>query len=348
MSDLKTYNLNLKTINLFQKCFKSNGKHKNKENIIWQFLENPENNSIVDICHDEKKNRTASIYAIFCVKFKIGDNLFKAAQTVDTITDIKYWGQGLFVKQAIDVYSKAIKTDMSLVYGFPNGNSVKSFTKKLEWEIMDPVPFLIKPLKTKYFTKKLSFLRFLPNINIPINPSYNKNNYKLKEVHDFHLGINLIWKKFSKNIQVSINRNKEYLHWRYVLKPNESYKIIDCYDTGNEYLGSCVYTVKSKHNGRVGYIMELIYDLEKPKSGKLLLKFAIEKIKKSEADCILVWCFEHSPNFKIFKNQLFFKLPEKLRPIELHFGVKSLNNDISSIVNKRDNWYISYSDSDTV
>ena len=52
--------------------------------------------------------------------------------------------------------------------------------------------------------------------------------------------------------------------------------------------------------------------------------------------------------FKIFKNQLFFKLPEKLKPIELHFGVKSFNNDISSIVNKRDNWYLSYSDSDTV
>tara|TARA_B110000211_G_C14065759_1_gene547586 strand:- start:134 stop:1180 length:1047 start_codon:yes stop_codon:yes gene_type:complete len=348
MNYLKTYELTLKTVEIFKKCFEINGSPKKKENIIWQFLDNPENNSIVDIAYDEDKNRTASIYALFCVKLKIGNSLFKGAQSLDTMTDVNYRGRGLFVNRANDVYNKAKETNVSFVYGFPNGNSIHSFRKRLGWEVMDPVPFLIKPLKSKYFTNKISLLSFFPNINLSLFRFYKNKNYQIKEVNDFPKEIDTIWENFSKDITVAVNRDKVYLEWRYLQKPNESYSILHCYDASNKYLGCAIYTIKDKHNGKIGYIMELIYDLDKPKSGELLLKFAIDKIKKAKADCILVWCFEHSPNYKVFKKELFFKIPKKLKPIELHFGVRSFNEDIADFVNKRDNWYLSYSDSDTV
>ena len=94
--------------------------------------------------------------------------------------------------------------------------------------------------------------------------------------------------------------------------------------------------------------MELIFDLKSQKAGRKLLQYAINQIKKENADCILTWCMDHSPNYNVFKKQFFFKLPEKFRPIELHFGARAFNKELASTINNRNNWYLSYSDSDTV
>jgi hypothetical protein len=94
--------------------------------------------------------------------------------------------------------------------------------------------------------------------------------------------------------------------------------------------------------------MELIYDPSNPVVGKLLLSHASQAIKDLNGDCILSWCMAHSPNYSVFRKCSFFTLPEKLRPIELHFGVRAFDASVKEIVESRVNWYLSYSDSDTV
>ena len=62
----------------------------------------------------------------------------------------------------------------------------------------------------------------------------------------------------------------------------------------------------------------------------------------------LAWCFRHSPNARAHFRAGFFPLPERLRPIELHFGVRVLDESLTQVLRDRRNWYISYCDSDTV
>ena len=94
--------------------------------------------------------------------------------------------------------------------------------------------------------------------------------------------------------------------------------------------------------------MELIYDLSHSKAAATLMKYAIAEIKKEGADCILSWCLEQSPNYRLYRKVWFLKLPEKLRPIELHFGARCFIEELKPLVYDRKNWYLSYSDSDTV
>lgn len=348
MQNFKIHHISESSLDMYKKCFDENGSPKKIENIKWQFFQNTESNSFVDIAYDEKKKKIAAIYATSCVKFKIDEETSIGTQSLDTITDIDYRGQGLFINLAKNVYEKAKNDNVSLVYGFPNGNSIHGFEKKLTWQVLDPVPFLIKPLKSKYFTEKIKFLRFLPNINMPFTKFKKDENFIIKEKNNFPEEVNIIWKQFSNEIKVSVERDKPYLDWRYIQKPNENYKIAHCYNKENKYLGFVIYAVKEKHNGKIGYIMEILYDLNEPKAAKLLLNYAISKIKNEKADCILSWCLEHSPNYNIYKNSFFINLPEKFRPIELHFGARAFQEKIKRIVNKRENWYLSYSDSDTV
>ena len=336
-------------LNRYKNCFDQNGSPKQASLIEWQFLKNPVNKQFVDILVDESKDKVAAIYAVFPVTFSIDNTISVGCQSLDTITDVDYRGQGWFIKLAKDVYEKAKADGVSLVYGFPNGNSIHGFEKKLDWEVLDPVPFLIKPLRSDYFTKRISFLKFLPNINLflPCKSKLSKK-YKLKEEFSFPEATNSIWDSFVKQLKVAVNRDKTYLDWRYIAKPLENYKILHCYDDKNNYVGFVVYTVKEKHGGKIGYIMELIYDLSYPEVGKLLVQYATNKIKQEKADCILSWCFNHAPNYNAFQSNWFFNLPEKFRPIELHFGVNCFNQDFNNVVYERKNWYISYSDSDTV
>ena len=44
----------------------------------------------------------------------------------------------------------------------------------------------------------------------------------------------------------------------------------------------------------------------------------------------------------------FFSLPERFKPLELHFGVLDLVSQGGSPGARREDWYISYLDSDTV
>ena len=341
-------NISSTTLGYFESCFAENGAPRDMEIVTWQFLENPIREKFVDIAVDEEKDKTAAIYAISPVTFKIKDEVLQGSQSLNTMTDKDYRGQGLFIKLAKSVYKKAEDSGVKLVYGFPNGNSIYGFQKKLDWQILDPVPFLIKPLKSKYFTNRISFLKFLPNIPLSIKSTSHSKNYKLEARNEFPREVNTLWADFSKSIGVAINRDKTYLDWRYIEKPNEDYKIIHCYSSERKYLGFVVYTVKTKHNGKIGYIMELVYNLEDSKAGSLLLDKAVSDIKIQNADCILSWCLSHSPNYKVFKKHFFLKMPEKIRPVELHFGARSFDAKYDKIINHRNNWYLSYSDSDTV
>lgn len=339
--------LNANTLDHYKKCFDTNDSPKDLRLLDWQFFKNG-NKNFVDIEYDQENQKTAAIYATFGVKFKINEEEHLACQSLDTITDIDYRGKGLFIKLAKDVYQKAKDDGAALVYGFPNGNSIHGFKTKLGWEVLDPVPFLIKPLKTSYFTNKISFLKWLPNINLSLSGYSKSKKFIISEVNSFPETVNFLWSNFSKNISIALHRDKNYLDWRYINKPFENYKIAHCYDINDKHLGCIVYAVKGKHGGKIAYIMELIYDLEYPQAAKKLMKFAIHNIKKEKADCILAWNFDHSPSNKVFKNNFFIKMPEKFRPIELHFGACVFNEKLKSTIVERKNWYLSYSDSDTV
>jgi hypothetical protein len=65
------------------------------------------------------------------------------------------------------------------------------------------------------------------------------------------------------------------------------------------------------------------------------------------ADALLAWCLPSSPNFSAYLRASFLPLPQRLRPVELHFGVRAFGPNVEAIVANRSRWYISYLDSDT-
>jgi hypothetical protein len=328
--------------------FKAGGSNKKKENLEWLHFNNVVNDTQCQLVYD-KSGSLASIYATLPVYVNLAGERVSAVQSLDTITSVNNRGQGLFIASAEKVYDSCKKEGYGFVYGFPNGSSIHGFSKKLSWKVLDPIPFLFKPMRLGYFIKKV--IKKWPQnfIDLPIyfgGKIQKKDMERISPVTSFDDEFTDLWRCFSELFSVAVERDAEYLKWRYLQKPNEDYKIFQ-YRNVEGLLGYIVYSVKYKHGGSIGYIMDLIYCPDNPHVGELLLKFALKEMKKSKADAVLSWCFDFSPNYPAFKKNGFHNLPEKIRPIELHFGCLSFSTSYDFIYN-RENWFISYADSDTV
>ena len=333
----------------YRQCFVKNGAEKNLENLQWLHQQNLANKST--IYYAKQENEIAGIYTALPVPLKINKATVFGLQSIDTLTDVNHRGKGLFTKLAEKLYTDAENENYGLVYGFPNENSAPGFFNKLHWTSFGEVPFLIKPINWFYF-----FKRFFKSKDIPVSDTnyiydapdsedVNKTT-QIKIIAGFDSQYNEIWDKASEKIGVCADRNAAYMQWRYVTKPGEHYYRYGLFVNG-KLEGVVVYALKKKHGGVIAYLMELIYNPQNQKSGTLLLKFVTAQCKSQNIDVILAWSLPHSFSNKSFKRCGYYKLPAKLRPQKLFFGVKALNRNHEPEILNINNWYISYSDSDT-
>jgi hypothetical protein len=340
----------------FRDCFRRNNAQKRVSSLSWMYLENGSRKLLVTFAVSRQETvpgYLAGIYAVLPVRFRVDGVVVEAAQSLDTATDHKYQKRGLFVALASDVYSRCRASNIEFVYGFPNGNSAHGFFKRLEWKVLDPVPFLIKPLRTRYFLKRIPIVKhiagFLPDLSLPRARSLapGDREIELRPIVQFGSETDAVWHAFAARARVGIERDSAYLNWRF-RKPGEDYQTIGAHDGSGRLQGFVTYSAKAKHGGRIGYIMELLFDPDAPTVGQLLVRHAVDGLARAGCDAVLAWCFDHSPSFGAYRGVGFFDIPERHRPIELHFGVRSLADSLSDVLSDRRNWYISYADSDTV
>jgi hypothetical protein len=338
-------------LSFINKCnftFIRNSINKSIDEQIWQYLGIDENGGYFTFANEED-DYFSSIYIVVKRLIKFQKQTILAAQSLDTLTDFNSRGKGFFVECAKSNYDFIENDGVSFVFGFPNKNSFGGFVSKLGWKSLDPVPFLFLPLNINYFIRRVKFLKFLKL------PKFNFNNYihqndklLINDLTLFTSEYDSLWDKFSSNISISVVRDSKYLNWRFIDNPTENYLIYSA--TYNDSLvGFIVINIKNKHDGKIGYVMELIFDPMYPFVPNSLLAYAINIFKSESVDVALAWCFEHSLPYPHLRKSGFYKLPIFLRQIELHFGYKILKckNDLSEVLSNPKAWYISYSDSDT-
>lgn len=341
---------NEQDLNLVKQLFDSNDSPRTLKHLKWQYIDSysQEGRLILGGIDPSLVDGLTGIYAVFQNRFVCDNQKVTGSQSLDTLVTPEARGQGLFNKLASQVYNEAKNRNITFVYGFPNGNSAHGFFNKLDWINLDPIPFLVLPLRSHYILSKLPIInkvaKFLPNVTYLKKIKYQANLNTVENI-PIDSSYDQLWTAFSKKINIGLIRDSKYINWR-LSRPGEDYQNIAIFNDKGEMQAICIYSLKHKHGGLIGYIMELIY-LEN-KLGSIVLNKALQKLKYNNCDVVLAWNFVHSPNHSAYKSNGFLNLPEKVRPIELHFGVRPFNQNLKNILSDRSNWYLSYLDSDTV
>jgi GNAT superfamily N-acetyltransferase len=335
----------------FRICFERNGSPRTAARVRWQYADNPTGKVFVDFAVDPARpSEIAGIYAVQPAMMRIGDHVRLGVQSVDTLVDEAYRGQGLFVKMARDVYARCEQAGAGLVYGFPNGNSAHGFFERLEWKPLDPVPFLVRPLRTRYVSDRLlrgrSWASLLPNLPVPV-PHLRRPGARIEPLRRFDDRTDAIWREFARSASYAVERDARYLNWRLIDHWSGAYRCFAYYER-DELLGFVSYVVYDKHGGRVAYVMEVMHEPWRRDVGRALLAHALRGARRDGADVALAWCLPHSPNRGVYAWSGFVTLPEKMWPIELHVGARGFAVPAAASLADRTRWYLSYCDSDTV
>ena len=337
----------------YKNIFDNNDDPKKMEQLVWMHEQNLLHKSYYSIFVDEASNTPAALYAVFPVVFKKFNEKITAVQSIDTITDINYRGQGLFKKLAIDCYNNAKADGIEFVYGFPNANSAPGFFKSLGWKPIAEVPFLIKPINLLYplqykLKKKFPFQIKL-NLGLKWMLGNKAKKYQMAEMPMFNDTYNELWQKYATTFSIGVNRDAAYMNWRISNNPTQKY-IVQSFSINNKLVAVFILSIKEeKHQGKIGYVIDTIFDPAYETDVPHLFNAAIKKnFYSAGVDVVLAWCFPHSNNYKQYRANGFYNLPQKLQPIKLFFGANNFNEKNNETFFDKKNWYISYADSDTV
>lgn len=103
----------------------------------WLYSENPAGN--VKGCDAWDGDVLAAHYVCIPVTATLDGQSSKGLLSLNTVTDPKYQGQGLFTKLAHATYEQAGFDNFDFVYGVANANSTHGFTKKLGFQLVAPL-----------------------------------------------------------------------------------------------------------------------------------------------------------------------------------------------------------------
>ena len=329
--------------------FSRNGNPKALDHLRWQYIESPGGGSHTSFAVSAE-GADAAVYSVFKVEAKINGQKGIICQSLDTLTDKDHRGQGLFTKLADDVYRACELDNIFLVYGFPNTSSGPGFFSKLQWQNLGDPPFriylnnLLYPInyyfKTRFFLPNIVCTWFIRRI---IKSRRKNTAFQIENLERFDGEYDLLWARFASTLDTTVWRDSKYMNWRYRDKPGVNYSIFAARVDG-ELFAVVVFSVLEKHEGKIGYIMDLIYDARFAHRTPAMLASALVEMNNQKVDAILAWD-SFSDQESPYRKVCFSTLPRKFQPIKLFFGYRQIKSSVSCLPGK---FFISYADSDTV
>lgn len=157
-------------------------------------------------------------YGVIPCFIRDNDRLYLAAQSADTMTHPKYRYKGLFVQLANLTFDLSADEGISIIFGFPNQNSLHGFLAKLKWQMTETMDCYIIPVGIIPVEGLCNQLPFIDKI-------YKK--YQRQVLKKYLMPQKGIGNSVFKDGFAGINRNAHYLkykgyHETHIIKIGES------------------------------------------------------------------------------------------------------------------------------
>jgi len=327
---------------IVQQLFAKNGENRDIELINWQYVDCPAG-AHVSIGHlqGNVSEKPVALYAVFKNRMLINGRPALGAQSFDTLTNSEFRGRGLFKTLATEIHENMSTHQIEVIYGVPNGSSFQGFQKYLNWSMLDPLPMLARPIGLRYIRVRTK-LRKSKLERISSRPI--RFGTRVDEVPN---DVSDLFARSISNNYTGVIHDYEYLTWR-LNRPGATYQLFEYRDGSGKLVAFAVYELVMKHGCCLGYLMEIIVDRNHEDAGKKLLKSIIRDMRSRGADLVFGWASASSTLRRLLKSSWFIPFPEKLRPIELHFGYRAHDPNVHQSLLNQSSWSISYLDSDTV
>lgn len=231
------------------------------------------------------------------------------AQSVDTMTAVHFRHQGIFESLARLTFERCRKLGVDLVYGFPNQNSYHGLVSKLGFESVASV----REFRIRLDWKRLiadrrpeSVVRSLATEYIQLLRTSGSPVKGLETVQSFTGEHDELWRRVSKTVGLGVAKTSAYLSWRYLKRPDSTYRILQIRDS-DRVEGVAVWKCEPERASLVDMITDS--DLAE----RQLLRAIVKEAKKAGCQFLRGWVLDRGLNQK----SLFESFPIAAEPTVL-------------------------------
>lgn len=182
-------------ITLYEECF---NRGLDINSFKWRYLDNPFDEILYVVARDN--NQIVASYSASPTYLNYKGKKIKSAISINTMTHPKYQGRGLFVKLAKLLYEHMGKNGYSMIWGFPNNLSNRTFNDRLGWKTIYEIPTMTFMLED-----------FSPQV------------VELNITEDIKFGLNYSNFKKNNNQKIHVIKDEKYFKWRYLNNPDNEY-----------------------------------------------------------------------------------------------------------------------------
>ncbi len=340
--------------NLFHLVF---NKKMSVEHGDWQYTKNPAGESIIYVA--DSGQDVVGHFALMPVRMKIGDQNCIGGYTLDAMTHPDYKRQGIFPTLAKEIYGRAVERGMHFLYAFENENSYPPVIAKLgHHDIYRGIPLWARVLSWQNVIEKhLVGSEFVARLagrcaglvtSVFSGTVPKRNTYSIHEVTSFDERFNELWKDCSGHGSIMAIRDREYLTWRYIQKPEQQYAIFVA-EKGEKLTGYIILKCVQELGLYTGFIMDVLTRPEEPQAARELISSALGYFKEKTVDVVGCLMVPGAAYSRLLGKAGFIRVPRRLLPQAMYWTGRQLTFSYpSSFLFDYHNWFITWGDHDTL
>jgi hypothetical protein len=299
--------------------------------------------------------KIVGFYGAIPVALYYQNNKIQGTLSLFTMTHPDYRRQGMFTLLAKSLYQQLGEDDVQETHGFPNANSLPGFVRKLEWSHIATLDVRLRPLNPIAIIKSKVPLPLIPQFfGGVLSPFFRRistpktNGFRLQAVERFDSRADVLIEARAKIHGIIVNRDSQYLNWRYADSPYWQYHIIIA-ENDQDLLGYVVVRCLESFGLTGGMIMDIA---ALPGHADVLNALAQEAAHYSlQQGMDVAVCLVHGSNeiLTALRKNRFMKVPRRLGLKKWYFGARRNSGQVeTAILTNPAHWFITFGDDDVM
>lgn len=326
----------------FERLFAQEGFERSPAYLDWAFRSGAGQGWAAVARDNQRDGTVVGVLALLPTRVGTTSGAVNGFQAVDLVVDPGYRGRGIFMGLGTAVLQGAEGLGSTMVWGFPNESAAHAWFDRFGWLKLGLVPFMVRPLRTGFFLRRLHPVLASFDVRVPVRGSPNA---RVRAIDRFGSDADRLWEQFSSSIGCAVTRDSDWLNWRIFDRPQSKYRTMALFDEEGAMRAFVTSTIANRYGGTVMFVMEALDRGGEPESLARLLRHELAAGARAGAEAALCWCPATAPNQRAYRKAGFLSIPERLRPVHTYHGVKPLG-PLPARATSTDGWYISLLDSD--
>ena len=285
------------------------------------------------------------------MNLKVGNDIIKAAQFMDSVTHPDYRRQGIITTLTRNLQYELKQNGVHILYGFPNALSYQ-INKKLGAFDIAAMHKMIKVFKWESALRKRISNQFLLKLCAMVGNLLNNtflrvsrapavSGLSISKVSCFDERINEFWDRVSKQFKIIFERRKDYLNWRFSAVPDVNYSMYVAKKAGM-ILGYLVMRCRQDGCPKTAAIYDLLAESEEV--AQCLLHTVVEYCRRDGMDYVYWVGIANKTYLGAFRKRGFISIPFRKKG---EFYIYSSSPNISGdFLRNPQNWLVQTGDSD--